>query len=174
MDKHEKSVYLTFDDGPIPEATPFILDTLAEFGIHATFFMVGDNVRKYPELYRRVVEEGHRIGNHTFHHMGGFRHTVKTYNADAEQADKLLHTDLFRPPHGWMRLDQYIWLGRKYRIVMWDRAAETAEKYIRKGTKLYIEGRLRTRVWEDRNTIKRSVTEIYVDNFDILSRPSAQ
>ncbi len=57
---------------------------------------------------------------------------------------------------------------------MWDRAAETAEKYIRKGTKLYIEGRLRTRVWEDRNTIKRSVTEIYVDNFDILSRPSAQ
>ena len=61
-----------------------------------------------------------------------------------------------------------------HRIVMLDRAAETAEKYIRKGTKLYIEGRLRTRVWEDRNTIKRSVTEIYVDNFDILSRPSAQ
>ena len=61
-----------------------------------------------------------------------------------------------------------------HRIVMWDRAAETAEKYIRKGTKLYIEGRLRTRVWEDRNTIKRSVTEIYVDNFDILSSPSAQ
>lgn len=61
-----------------------------------------------------------------------------------------------------------------HRIVVWDRAAETAEKYIRKGTKLYIEGRLRTRVWEDRNTIKRSVTEIYVDNFDILSRPSAQ
>ncbi len=61
-----------------------------------------------------------------------------------------------------------------HRIVMWYRAAETAEKYIRKGTKLYIEGRLRTRVWEDRNTIKRSVTEIYVDNFDILSRPSAQ
>lgn len=61
-----------------------------------------------------------------------------------------------------------------HRIVMWDRAAETAEKYIRKGAKLYIEGRLRTRVWEDRNTIKRSVTEIYVDNFDILSRPSAQ
>ncbi len=122
MDKHEKSVYLTFDDGPIPEATPFILDTLAEFGIHATFFMVGDNVRKYPELYRRVVEEGH--------HMGGFRHTVKTYNADAEQADKLLHTDLFRPPHGWMRLDQYIWLGRKYRIVMWDLVTRDYSKWM--------------------------------------------
>ena len=61
-----------------------------------------------------------------------------------------------------------------HRIVMWDRAAETAEKYIRKGTKLYIEGRLRTRVWEDRNTIKRNVTEILVDSFDILSRPAAQ
>ncbi len=130
MDKHEKAVYLTFDDGPIPEATPFILDTLAEFGIHATFFMVGDNVRKHPELYRRVVEEGHRIGNHTFHHMGGFKHSVKTYNADAEQANELLHTNLFRPPHGWMRLDQYIWLGRKYRIVMWDLVTRDYSKWM--------------------------------------------
>ena len=79
MDRHEKSVYLTFDDGPIPEATPFILDTLANFGVHATFFMVGDNVRKHPDLYRKVVAAGHRIGNHTFNHMGGFRHTVATY-----------------------------------------------------------------------------------------------
>lgn len=130
MDKHEKAVYLTFDDGPIPEATPFILDTLAEFGIHATFFMVGDNVRKHPELYRRVVEAGHRIGNHTFHHMGGFKHSVKTYNADAEQANELLHTNLFRPPHGWMRLDQYIWLGRKYRIVMWDLVTRDYSKWM--------------------------------------------
>ena len=130
MDKHEKAVYLTFDDGPIPEATPFILDTLAEFGIHATFFMVGDNVRKHPKLYRRVVEEGHRIGNHTFHHMGGFKHSVKTYNADAEQANELLHTNLFRPPHGWMRLDQYIWLGRKYRIVMWDLVTRDYSKWM--------------------------------------------
>ena len=63
MDHHEKAVYLTFDDGPIPEATPFILDTLKEFGVKATFFMVGDNVRKHPELYERIIAEGHQVGN---------------------------------------------------------------------------------------------------------------
>ncbi len=130
MDKSERAVYLTFDDGPIPEATPFILDTLARFGIKATFFMVGDNVRKYPELFQKVVAAGHRIGNHTFHHIGGFRHSIRHYNADAELADELLHTDLFRPPHGWMRLDQYFWLGRKYRIVMWDLVTRDYSKWM--------------------------------------------
>ena len=96
MDRNEKAVYLTFDDGPIPEATPFILDTLSQYGIKATFFMVGDNVRKYPELYNKVVAAGHRIGNHTFNHIGGFRHTITTYKANADKADQLLHTDLFR------------------------------------------------------------------------------
>ena len=120
MDKHEKAVYLTFDDGPIPEATPFILETLAEHGIKATFFMVGDNVRKHPELYEKVVAAGHRIGNHTFNHIGGFRHSIHTYSANASKADELLHTDLFRPPHGWMRPTQYHRFKHKYRIVMWD------------------------------------------------------
>ena len=130
MDKHEKEVYLTFDDGPIPEATPFILETLAEHGIKATFFMVGDNVRKHPELYEKVVAAGHRIGNHTFNHIGGFRHSIHTYSANASKADELLHTDLFRPPHGWMRLDQYFWLGRKYRIVMWDLVTRDYSKWM--------------------------------------------
>lgn len=130
MDKSERAVYLTFDDGPIPEATPFILDTLDHFGIKATFFMVGDNVRKYPELFQKVVAAGHRIGNHTFHHLGGFRHSIRHYNADAELANELLHTDLFRPPHGWMRLDQYFWLGRKYRIVMWDLVTRDYSKWM--------------------------------------------
>ena len=130
MDKHEKAVYLTFDDGPIPEATPFILETLAEHGIKATFFMVGDNVRKHPELYEKVVAAGHRIGNHTFNHIGGFRHSIHTYSANASKADELLHNDLFRPPHGWMRLDQYFWLGRKYRIVMWDLVTRDYSKWM--------------------------------------------
>lgn len=130
MDKHERAVYLTFDDGPIPEATPFILKTLAEFNIKATFFMVGDNVRKHPDLYRQVVEAGHRIGNHTYHHIGGFRHSIKHYCDDADQANELLHTDLFRPPHGWMRIDQYLWLGRKYRIVMWDLVTRDYSKWL--------------------------------------------
>ena len=130
MDKHERAVYLTFDDGPIPESTPFILKTLAEFNIKATFFMVGDNVRKYPDLYQQVVEAGHRIGNHTYHHIGGFRHSIKHYCDDADQANELLHTDLFRPPHGWMRIDQYLWLGRKYRIVMWDLVTRDYSKWL--------------------------------------------
>jgi len=130
MNKHEKAVYLTFDDGPIPEATPFILKTLAEFGVHATFFMVGDNVRKHPELYRQVRDAGHRIGNHTYNHISGFKHTIKTYSENANKSNELLHTDLFRPPHGWMRFDQYFWLGRKYRIVMWDLVTRDYSKWM--------------------------------------------
>lgn len=120
MDKNERKVYLTFDDGPIPEATPFILETLRERGIKATFFLVGDNVRKHPELYEQIKRDGHSIGNHTFNHMGGARHMIHTYQKNIEKADELLHTHLFRPPHGWMRPDQYAWLSRKYKVVMWD------------------------------------------------------
>ena len=130
MDKHERAVYLTFDDGPIPEATPFILKTLAEFNVRATFFMVGDNARKYPELFEQVVAAGHRIGNHTFNHIGGFKHSIKHYCANADKANELLKTDLFRPPHGWMRFDQYFWLGRKYRIVMWDLVTRDYSKWM--------------------------------------------
>ena len=130
MDRHERAVYLTFDDGPIPEATPFILKTLEEHGVKATFFMVGDNVRKHPELYQKVVAAGHRIGNHTFNHIGGFRHTIHTYSANANKADELLHTNRFRPPHGWMRFDQYFWLGRKYRIIMWDLVTRDYSKWM--------------------------------------------
>ena len=120
MNRHERKVYLTFDDGPIPEATPFILQTLRERGIKATFFVVGDNVRKYPDLYRQLAAEGHVIGNHTFNHMGGARHMIHTYLANVKKADELLHSHLFRPPHGWMRYGAYIWLKFTYRIVMWD------------------------------------------------------
>lgn len=122
MDRNEHKVYLTFDDGPIPEATPFILQTLRERGIKATFFVVGDNVRKHPELYQAVVADGHIIGNHTFNHMGGARHRIRTYLANIKKCDDILgeKARLFRPPHGWMRLDQYAWLSRKYKVVMWD------------------------------------------------------
>ena len=70
MDRRERSVYLTFDDGPIPESTPFLLDTLHHYGVKATFFMVGDNVRKYPELFEQIKAEGHQLGNHTPQHQG--------------------------------------------------------------------------------------------------------
>ena len=130
MDKQDHSVSLTFDDGPIPESTPFVLETLKKYNIKATFFMVGDNVRKYPELYRQIVEAGHRVGNHTFNHIGGFKHTIKTYSYNTEKANAYIHSNLFRPPHGWMRLDQYAWLGRKYRIVMWDLVTRDYSKWM--------------------------------------------
>lgn len=120
LDKNEKTVYLTFDDGPIPEATPFILDTLKGYGIKATFFMVGQNAEKHPELLERATQEGHAIGNHTYNHISSGKHGLRTYSLNVEKADSLLHSHLFRPPHGWMRIPQYLRLKSKYKIVMWD------------------------------------------------------
>lgn len=120
MDTHEKSVYLTFDDGPIPEATPYILEVLARYGIKATFFMVGDNVRKHPHLFEEVKRQGHRIGNHTFNHIGGLRYLSKHYLENTDRANQLLQTNLMRPPHGWMRWLQYRAIKKHYKIIMWD------------------------------------------------------
>lgn len=120
MSRKKKVVYLTFDDGPIPEATPFVLDTLDRFGVKATFFMVGDNVRKHPDVYRMVVERGHHVGNHTFNHIQGIRYWTRNYLANVRKAADYIPGDLFRPPHGHMRLMQLLFLRRHYRIVMWD------------------------------------------------------
>lgn len=120
MNVSERAVYLTFDDGPIPEVTPWVLDVLDRYRIKATFFMVGDNVRKHPEVYRMVVERGHRIGNHTYHHLKGLGVSADSYVANVEEANRLVESDLFRPPHGLMRMSQYHALRQRYRIVMWD------------------------------------------------------
>jgi len=121
MDRHQKSVYLTFDDGPIPEATPFILDTLDHFNAKATFFMVGENAVKYPHLLDEVRQRGHQIGNHTYNHLSGMRHFTWTYLANIKKADEVLHTRLFRPPHGWIRTVQYRVLRHVgIKVVMWD------------------------------------------------------
>ena len=120
MDPSEKAVYLTFDDGPIPESTPWLMKTLDRYGVKATFFMVGDNVRKYPELFELIRQHGHRLGNHTFNHIGGLLVGSGRYLRNANQADKLIGSNLFRPPRGWMRNAQYISLRRHYTIIMWD------------------------------------------------------
>ncbi|MEG1581291.1 MAG: polysaccharide deacetylase family protein [Bacteroidaceae bacterium] len=120
MDKSQRAVYLTFDDGPIPEVTPWVLDVLDKYQIKATFFMVGENVYKHPEIYQMVKDRGHRLGNHTYNHIGGLRHGIRSYLRNVTDADELIHTDLFRPPHGWMKWEQYIAVRLKYRIVMWD------------------------------------------------------
>lgn len=116
----EKCVYLTFDDGPIPEVTPWVLDVLDRYGVKATFFMVGDNVRKHPDIYRMVVERGHQIGNHTFNHIQGIHYWTRNYLVNVKKAAALIPSDLFRPPHGHMRLPQVLTLRRHFRIIMWD------------------------------------------------------
>ena len=130
MNPAERSVYLTFDDGPIPEVTPWVLGVLEHFDIKATFFMVGDNVRKHPEEYQMVVDAGHRIGNHTFNHIGSFRHSIHSYMLNVEKANAYLHTDLFRPPHGWMKLRHYVALQMKYKVVMWDLVTRDYSKHL--------------------------------------------
>lgn len=118
---NDKVLHLTFDDGPIPELTPWILDVLAHYNAKATFFLVGDNVRKHPKLYHRIVAEGHSVGNHTFHHLNGWKTDTYAYMKDVEKADFLIHSNLFRPPYGKLSRNQRELLtdmGKQ--IVMWD------------------------------------------------------
>lgn len=130
MSSKEHAVYLTFDDGPIPEVTPWVLSVLDKYQIKATFFMVGDNVRKHPEEFEMVKAAGHRLGNHTYNHIRGFEYLTRNYMANAEKANEKLQTDLFRPPHGHMRWLQYEVLKWKYRIVMWDLVTRDYSKHL--------------------------------------------
>lgn len=120
FNKEKKVVYLTFDDGPIPEMTPWVLDMLDKYKIKAAFFCVADNVRKYPEIYREIIARGHQVGNHTYHHLQGLRTYTPNYIRDVDQAAELIDSKLFRPPHGHIRLPQLWWLRKNYHIVMWD------------------------------------------------------
>lgn len=120
MNASERAVYLTFDDGPIPEVTPWVLDILDKYKVKATFFMVGDNVRKHPDEYKMVVERGHRIGNHSHNHLKGFAETTDHYLANVDMASCYISSNLYRPPHGIMRMSQYHALSKRYRIIMWD------------------------------------------------------
>ena len=125
-----KAVYITFDDGPIPECTPWLLDLLDRYGIKATFFMVGDNVRKYPHLYADILERGHRAGNHTMHHLDGARVWARRYIRDVKEAADYIDSDLLRPPHGWMRFGQKAVLSRHYKIIMYDLVTRDYSKYV--------------------------------------------
>lgn len=115
-----KVAYLTFDDGPIPEVTPEILDILDRFNVKATFFMVGDNARRHPELVEEVRRRGHSIGNHTMHHLQGRKTMPRRYLRDVQEADHILNTSLFRPPHGLLRWSQSRVIRKHYNLVMYD------------------------------------------------------
>ena len=118
--RRRRVVYLTFDDGPIPEQTPWVLDILDRYGVKATFFMVGDNVRRHPGLLEEVRRRGHSIGNHTMHHLQGMKVATDRYLADVAEADALIDSTLFRPPHGIMRWKQSRALRARYNIIMYD------------------------------------------------------
>lgn len=117
--KSEKKLYLTFDDGPIPEVTPIVLQILKEFNARATFFCVGNNISKYPMIYQQIIENGHSAGNHTFSHLNGLKTPKGNYYEDIEQCDSLIKSRLFRPPHGKMTLAQFKYLRKRFSIIMW-------------------------------------------------------
>ncbi|MCB0636165.1 MAG: polysaccharide deacetylase family protein [Lewinella sp.] len=116
----EKVLYLTFDDGPIPEVTPWVLEQLAAYDAKATFFCVGDNIRKHPGVMDAVLAEGHSIGNHTFNHLNGWTSDNLPYFHNIRHCAQLTQSVLFRPPYGKLRPRQAQFLQRHYRIVMWD------------------------------------------------------
>lgn len=125
-----RAVMLTFDDGPIPEATPEILDILDRYGVKATFFMVGDNVRKYPDLLEAVKKAGHSVGNHTMHHLQGLHTGSEGYLKDVEQTEVLTGSSLFRPPHGLLRPGQLKKLRQTHRIVMYDLVTRDYSRHV--------------------------------------------
>ena len=130
LDKKHKVVYLTFDDGPIPDVTPRVLEILDHYKVKATFFMVGDNVRKYPDVFDLVKKAGHRLGNHSFNHIGGMRHGIRSYINNFDKANQYIHTDLVRPPYGWMKWEQYYFLRQHYKLVMWDVVTRDYSKHL--------------------------------------------
>ena len=116
----EKTLFLTFDDGPIPEVTPWVLEQLEAYNAKATFFCVGDNVKKHPEVFRSVLEKGHSVGNHTFNHLNGWSSDNVPYFHNVRHCAHLVNSTLFRPPYGRLKPSQAQFLQRHYRIIMWD------------------------------------------------------
>ena len=115
----EKVIYLTFDDGPIPEVTPGVLSILGEYGAAATFFVVGDNVRRYPGIFEQILLSGHAAGNHTYHHLNGWITAPGAYADDVMRCSSLVKSSLFRPPYGRITPSQFFLLRKDYRIILW-------------------------------------------------------
>lgn len=112
-------VFLTFDDGPNPEITPWVINELQKYNFQATFFCVGQNLKKYPEVVFEIEQNGHSIGNHTMNHIKGWNHSLKDYEKNIMDFDFLLETPLFRPPYGRITIKQIKHLKHKFQIIMW-------------------------------------------------------
>jgi len=123
----DKTIYLTFDDGPHETATPFVLDELKKFNAKATFFCIGKNVLSQSNIYQRILEEGHSVGNHTYNHFKGWKTADEVYIEDINNASQLINSNLFRPPYGRIKKSQANLLhhqsetsNQKFQIIMWD------------------------------------------------------
>ena len=119
-DEQKKHIYLTFDDGPTPEVTPWVLEQLRKYNAKATFFCLGRNVDRYPELYQQILDEGHAVGNHSYSHLKGSQTKSTEYYDDIKLAGETIQSRLYRPPYGRFRKSQIRELRKKYQIVMWD------------------------------------------------------
>lgn len=114
-----KEIYLSFDDGPTLELTEIILNILAKKNVKATFFLVGENVLEYPDLYNSILEDGHRVGNHSFNHLKGWKTSKNEYVENVIKASDYIHSNLFRPPYGKISYGQGKLLKSDYKIIMW-------------------------------------------------------
>lgn len=118
--QRENEIFLTFDDGPTPEFTPWVLSVLKEYNARATFFCLGKKVEQNPGLFQQIKDEGHAVGNHSYSHLSGWKTKNQTYYKDVYKASEFIYSKLFRPPYGEIKLRQIKQLKGKYRIVMWD------------------------------------------------------
>lgn len=141
----EKTVYLTFDDGPTPLVTDYVINLLSQYGFKATFFCIGDKVNRYPETYRLLKNENHQIGNHTYHHLNAWTTKKNRYLDNIDECSKVVETKLFRPPYGRITraLTQRL-IKKGYKIVLWDvlsgdfdqsRISESCLKNLKKNTR---------------------------------------
>ncbi len=188
-----KCVYLTFDDGPIPEVTPQVLDLLDRFNIKATFFWVGDNVRKYPEVAKEVIKRGHHIGNHTFHHISGWKTAVEQYKTEIQMTDAIIadtlqdqkpNERLFRPPYGKMKRQAYNWLIKQgYKVVLWDivthdynrnytpeQIEQIVMKYVRNGSILLFHDSIKS-LHNTLNVLPTLIPRLQAEGYNFLLLP---
>ena len=115
----ENKIFLTFDDGPIPEVTEWVLDVLLQHNIKATFFCIGDNVSKHNAIYMRILADGHAVGNHTYNHLSGWSTGMLKYLKNIEECSKLIDSNLFRPPYGRIKKSQLKYITKTHKVIMW-------------------------------------------------------
>ena len=127
---NRREIFLTFDDGPVPEVTPLVLAILKKYDIKATFFCVGENVHKNPEIFESLQQNGHAVGNHTFHHVKAWKTDYHSYLSEVEQCSRLVKSNLFRPPHGQINRKIARKLSENYKLIMWSVITGDYDKHL--------------------------------------------